>query len=726
AHTIGSRIEDEVRFSRFEKEDPRGYKNAMRLVKNSQDYGYKHKVMVHTMNSNTGVTPWLTWGMAARARIGALLLDVILDHPGIIEVVKLRGVQTITAHEELIEALAVGHETLEVLSPWYLPTLDVPTRWEGPRGGGYSGFELPLVKDRSQAYLDDLPEMPVVYFAVNALQETAWRVNPDVHATLQELWAQKYEVAGLPAREAILPPPRPEGLPPKGSDLTPVQFELLKAWKAGAARAANDDVRRKSKLVTAAKLLQVADMLAPHARFYFPHSLDWRGRAYALPLFLSPQGNDMSKGLLEFAEAKPLGTEDAAFWFATAGATRFGVDKVSLAARQDWVVEHEERVRSVASDPLTNLWWTEADEPWQFLAWCLEYSAWSETGYDLAFESRLAVGMDGSCNGLQHFSAMLRDEKGGAAVNLLPSDSPQDIYQRVADVVCDKVAAAALMAYPTFTREDGSTYREFRGTGGSWGGEIPEPPGHHIARQWAASGLLDRAIVKRQVMTLPYGATKHGMQQQLMDYLAEVRDKKFGGELPLENVWDAALWLTNVIFDSIGEVVVAAREAQAWLQNAARLASAKESPIRWTAPNGFPVEQKYLNHRRVRVKTQLMGTVQLRMRKELETLDKRKQVAGISPNFIHSLDAAHMMLTVSAMGPGPSWAMVHDSYGCHAADAPRLAGTLRREFVQMYQRDVLVEFGLDLVRNCSVSPGVPPPMGDLDLTEVLRAEFFFA
>ncbi len=32
---------------------------------------------------------------------------------------------------------------------------------------------------------------------------------------------------------------------------------------------------------------------------------------------------------------------------------------------------------------------------------------------------------DGSCNGLQHYAALGRDESGGRAVNLLPVDKPQ-------------------------------------------------------------------------------------------------------------------------------------------------------------------------------------------------------------------------------------------------------------------------------------------------------------
>jgi hypothetical protein len=41
------------------------------------------------------------------------------------------------------------------------------------------------------------------------------------------------------------------------------------------------------------------------------------------------------------------------------------------------------------------------------------------------YPSSLPVHMDGSCNGLQHYAALGRDEAGGRAVNLLPADAPQ-------------------------------------------------------------------------------------------------------------------------------------------------------------------------------------------------------------------------------------------------------------------------------------------------------------
>lgn len=42
---------------------------------------------------------------------------------------------------------------------------------------------------------------------------------------------------------------------------------------------------------------------------YFPHNIDFRGRAYPMHPHLNHLGNDLCRGLLEFAEGKPLGPD---------------------------------------------------------------------------------------------------------------------------------------------------------------------------------------------------------------------------------------------------------------------------------------------------------------------------------------------------------------------------------------------------------------------------------
>ena len=53
--------------------------------------------------------------------------------------------------------------------------------------------------------------------------------------------------------------------------------------------------------------------------------------------------------------------------------------------------------------------------------------------------SRLPIHQDGSCNGLQHYAALGRDEAGAIAVNVKPSVRPQDVYTGVLNIVLVKI-----------------------------------------------------------------------------------------------------------------------------------------------------------------------------------------------------------------------------------------------------------------------------------------------
>ncbi len=83
------------------------------------------------------------------------------------------------------------------------------------------------------------------------------------------------------------------------------------------------------------------------------------------------------------------------------------------------------------------------------------------------------------------------------------------------------------------------------------------------------------------------------------------------------------------------------------------------------------------------------------------------------------------MLTVAEL-PNLSFAMVHDSYGTHAADTELLASTLRQVFVRLYlEHDVLAEFRAEAKMGRDVGLPHPPEKGDFDVSQVLQAAFFF-
>lgn len=712
---IGSRIEDEVRMRWFKKHDPVSYANAMEEVSSSINYGFKRKKLMGLMKKCVNVPAFDEWKVKTVIRVGSHLLEMVVTGTHICEVVdgaakhekNRRNPKVVVPTLKYLDAVATQDGYLEELRPWYMPTATPPLPWDNPESGGYRTIDLTLVKNamtqdvRMLPNVDSTPSQRVMR-AVSMLQQTAWKVNTDVLAVIEALWNQpEAPLPNVPLREEIKLPPRPVEIPyqKKVADMTEVEAELLKGWKRAAAKSHEDEVYRRGKLLSFTSILVAARECAPLAEFYLPYQVDWRGRAYPVPLFLGPQGPDFARGLLQFAESKPLGTEAARRWFFVAGANHAGLDKLSFDDRVRWVEENKGTLLDIAADPLSNLSWQDMDEPYQFLAWVMEYGDYVDGGESLDFQSRHVIGQDGTCNGLQHLSAMMRDEVGGAAVNLVPGVEPADVYNEVCQVTEAKLAAI---------------------------GKARDEEGR-MARMWLNSGQLDRNLVKRLVMTLPYGATDRGMWNQLNEELKK-REVK-GIELNLDEFRGRAVGLLQrVVLDATGEVVIKAREVMDWMQECARRANDVGKAISWTTPHGFTVAQAYASWSSSQVETQLCGRVQLRMRTYSTTkLRKARQVFGIVPNFVHSLDACHLLETVLAMGEGVSWAPVHDSFGCHAADAERLALTLREEFIRLYEEnDVVANLKAEMEAHLHFKLPAPPASGHLDIWKLLDSPYFFA
>jgi DNA-directed RNA polymerase len=131
----------------------------------------------------------------------------------------------------------------------------------------------------------------------------------------------------------------------------------FKIWKKKATTVYEENLALKSKRLMTAKIASIAGRFEQYEAIYFPHTMDFRGRAYPAPMYLNPQGNSLAKGLLEFSAGKPLGSNDAAYELAVHGANCFGYDKCSMDERINWVEENTQRILEVATDPLEDLWW---------------------------------------------------------------------------------------------------------------------------------------------------------------------------------------------------------------------------------------------------------------------------------------------------------------------------------------------------------------------------------
>lgn len=700
AINIANAIKDHIDFTNLSAEAPGLYRSMSRKMAKA-GYGANRRRLIQKAMEKANVT-LLNWHDGDKTRVGMKLIEIMVEETGLFEMVlvgkgRRKSRYFLKPTDELAEWLEKQHARCELLCPVHLPMVVPPKRWTTPYSGGYltSAPGVRLVKSNNRDYLDELGnvDMSEVYKAVNHIQETPWRVNKRVLEVIREVWDGGGSLGALPPREDI-------PLPPKPADIESNE-EALKHWKGQAARVYDENARLRSKRLAMSQRLWVAEKFADEPAIYFPHELDFRGRVYPRAVGgPHPQADDAGKALLEFAEGKPLGPSGV-FWLAVHLANLFGVDKVSFSDRVDWVIENEEMLLDSAHNPLDGeRFWTTADDPYCALSACFEYAGYADEGDD--YVSHLPIALDGSNSGLQHFSAALRDPIGGRAVNLLPADQPQDIYAEVARKAQEYVDAC----------------------------------GEPEAVVWKGEKVT-RKIAKRPCMTYCYSSTRYGTQGMIEEALRKIdAENAAAGEPPHLNGadnYEAAKWLSHVIYRVIGETVVAAQAAMDWLRAAAKLAASEGLPLHWSSPVGFPVLQEYKTARSKRENVFFGGQqMKITVASFDDRIDKRAQANGIAPNWVHSLDAAHLMLSVNAckdLGID-SVAVIHDSFGTHAGDTSRLAVVLRQTFIDQYSNDVLTEFKDQLAAQLppDVADRLPPlpAKGNMDLNSIRESDFIFA
>ena len=646
--------------------------------------------------------------------IGKKLVDILIEATGLFELKRSsvrfgKSSYILTLSKAFREHLIKLEGECELLTPILYPMLIKPIPHEAGKLGGFLTpvLQVPLVKNFSgnpNSYLKD-HKMPKVYRAINALQDTAWCINKRVLEVVQHFVGLDKEIPELDITSGseLDYVPRPEGLPEKATNEEykyfkenyPNEFaECKKASRTAYRKQVSDRGKRLLLVSQLATALKFKD----EPEFYYCYNLDWRGRIYPLQSggCPNPQGNDISKALLQFANGVALGAEGAK-WLSMLGANTFGDDKLPMCERWTWAKAHEQDILRVAKDPYENKWWFEADGPFKFLAFCFEWSDYVASGYSSKFVSYLPVPLDGSCSGIQHFSALLLDERGALATNVIngDEDKPNDIYAEVAKEVSKAV-------------------------------EIDAANGVLEAKPLV--GKVDRKVTKRNTMTTPYGVSRDGMKEQL---LTELNPKDY--TLIETSFAKMCVYLAEKNKEGIEKVVIASKNAMDFLKEIAKLTNKEDKAIFWTTPSGFLVRQRYFKLASKRIDTFWGGTrVRLNVGEETSKIDHTKTVNGQAPNYVHSMDASHLVLTVDAcLDKGvENFGMIHDSFATHAGNTDILRDTLREEFVKMYSENQLTKFRDEIASQLSpkTAKKLPeiPKQGSLDITKVLNSTYFFS
>lgn len=712
-HVADALIES-LEFKAFREQNRVGYKGYIK-AQEKRGYSRQRRAAVQKLFAAEGVRNEVA--KSTRTQVGLKLMELVMESTGLFtkEGVKhKRGtIFRLQPTETLQGWLDNQHDRCSTMEPINLPMLVRPRRWRSPTYGGYltprTGNRF--IKQRNKPYHEELRgiDISACYEAVNHIQDTPWRINGNVLRIIQQVWSEGTSLGGLPQRTD-------DPVPAKPVDID-TNEEAKTKWKREAARVYAKNGERVSARMAIMQGLWTARRFVVEDRIYFPHELDFRGRVYPIPVSgPSPQGCDWQKALIHFADAKPLGLQGFR-WLQIHIANLFGVDKVSFDDRLAWVAENIDALLDSGAAPLDGQrFWTTADSPYGALAACLELNAAMQLEDPTAYESRIPVALDGSCSGLQHFSAMLRDADGGRTVNLLPAETPADVYMAVASKAQEEADATPVMTYTV--NVDGEEQEL----------SIPNPWMH---------GKVTRKIAKRPTMTYCYSATRFGMQQMIHQTLRELdKEADMEGNPPhlggVDN-YHAAMWLSHALYRAIRSTIKSAAAAMDWLREAAKVAAKAELPLWWETPMGLPILQEYKKQEGKRIDTHWAGArLRVMVQIEVEKIDSRAQANGVAPNFVHSLDAAHLQ-AVALQGRREGMghlAMIHDSFGAHASDTDRLSAILRETFIRQYEGDVLGDFYAQLKEQLGEELAAelpePPQAGSLDLNEVLNAAYTFA
>ncbi|KAF2217195.1 hypothetical protein CERZMDRAFT_108986 [Cercospora zeae-maydis SCOH1-5] len=662
----------------------------------------------------------MEWPLAVHVKLGAMLLSKLMqsaqlpvtkEHPRTrefitqmqpaflhrIKFVRGKKLGVITPNPALMEKMR--SEPLGSMIAKRMPMIVEPLPWEGFHRGGYLHYASSILRlapgDKSaKDYFmaaDEQNDLGLVYKGLTALGKVPWKVSLDVFKVQLEAWNSGEAIANFaPLNAEYEMPPEPDAS---------ADSQRRNQWFQKCREVANQRDGNHSKRCFQNFQLEIARTLL-NETLYFPHNMDFRGRAYPIPPYLNHMGADNVRGLLRFADGKELG-ENGLRWLKIHTATVAGHDKASMEERVEFTMKHLDDIYDSVRNPLGGRrWWLQAEDAWQTLAACFELVAALESPDPAKFVSHLPIQQDGTCNGLQHYAALGGDKAGAAQVNLEPSDRPADVYTAVAEVVKAEVAKDAA-------------------------------DGNPVAQK--LHGRITRKCVKQPVMTNVYGVTFYGARLQVRKQLEVIfaADKTHDATA----LGDMSHYITQKIFKSLGQMFTGAQAIQNWLgqcadrvatcltpeqvksfegmkkmlkakrgsrtkkkddgvEGSAETATPESKPlfkttVVWTTPLRLPVVQPYRSAKSKLIST-TMQSMAIQDPQAWDPVSRRKQLQAFPPNFIHSLDATHMLLSAyKCTEKGMTFASVHDSFWTHACDVNRMSEVLRDAFVAMHSEDII-------------------------------------
>ena len=478
------------------------------------------------------------------------------------------------------------------------------------------------------------------------------------------------------------------------------------------------DLSNKSKATEYNIILRKAGILSKLEWFCQFIDYDYRGRVYYTEPFVNFQGSDYARGIMQFYNGKVL-DHSGQWWLAVHTANCYNksytidripdwletdyksylikeeldsisVDKMTLEDKVRWVNNNMDLIIECAKKNRVCI--ESAEKPISFLACCYE---WEAIDKDPNHVCHLPVPIDGSNNGWQHLGAISKDYRTAGLVGLIPTKIQDDFYVQTA--------------------------KELKKLMIEWFEDRDMPMKH-----------IRKGISKRGSMTRAYSAGAEKIAENMY------KDCKQEGYTKLYGITkEDCKELAKNLIKAINMVCDGPLKTMKFLQKIAQKKLETNNHLQWNTPSGFPV--KYIAPILTKYKTRsiLLGvktgknqhikhTIQApKLRKENNTPipDKKRFASGISPNYVHSMDASHMALVIYKWQG--DFGAIHDSFSTHANDIEHLLELTKEEFIRMYNHINYFDIIQETFKVEMNSEDIPH-LGNLNIKEVQESDYFFS
>ena len=684
-HTVAKEISDrlwiESMLTVITKEDLARY-NRSRQRKSHKLKGLQH------------MTGTVQWTAKQQMSIGGMMIYITEKHTGFIEVVredlphkKRRIIKPTAACMEWIDKFK---DKQGILIPHYLPTIAPGLPFNEHGYGGYHDprLQIPLLKTNNDEIVKHLKGDEPCKKAPEILSDVPFTINTWIYNVAVEVVRKGLKVG------VIQPKPEIDPYPKGKDDDSP---EVL-AWRKKAKKQHILEEKTRNSRIAVTWLLHIAGELKEQDELFFCCQLDSRGRIYYRPPYLNPQGNDLSRALLQFSYYNYMQTDEHVNWLRVHGANVYGLGKSDWQTRIDWVLEHEQLILTCGNDPwLAFSFWTRAEKPFSFLAFCRTYYEWKQEGP--TYKCRHPIILDATCSGVQNFAGLLRSQEMAEQVNLTQSDKPQDIYAAVVNKINERL------------RLDGCD----------------------DSKKWLML-QPDRSLTKAAVMTIPYAATYTAFYKYAYDWGIKRAKDLYGNTCWLNKTGSMGTvhFMARILHEESSRMIQPAVQAMKWFKAIGIKAGKNNIPLRWTSPSGLLVHQQYNSTKDSRVRLKYLSDIYLdiRVQEDCPTLNTNKMGNAITANLLHSFDSSIMALTIlkcrkkNVINIGG----IHDAFITDPTSMSVVRDAAKESFVEIYKDDWLTKIKDTLKAQIPVHLQLDlpaePKLGDFDPSTTLSSNYF--